>query len=265
MDLVLSEYIGFLWEEGLSRNTAGDTLSGLQHHQPSLKGHLKTSWRYFRAWQQAEVPARAPPLSQKFLAILCGWALSAHPQFALALQLGFHCLLRTGELMHVQAKDVTVTGEHLHVYLGQTKTSFRNANVDAVHVQHRHLAALLLLWKQSVHKDAYLLSMSPTSFRTLFNKALSATGLDTLGIKPYSLRRGGATQLFSTSQSYSTVTQVGRWSSERTVRIYIADSLALLNDISMRLTPMHYHCLRLWSFRISELERSFSKKKGGRG
>ena len=61
MDIVLSEYIGELWEEGHSKSLAGDTISGLQHHQPSLKGELKTSWRYLKAWQQAEVPARAPP------------------------------------------------------------------------------------------------------------------------------------------------------------------------------------------------------------
>ena len=60
MDIVLSEYIGELWEEGHSKSLAGDTISGLQHHQPSLKGELKTSWRYLKAWQQAEVPARAP-------------------------------------------------------------------------------------------------------------------------------------------------------------------------------------------------------------
>lgn len=124
---------------------------------------------------------------------------------------------------------------------------------------------MLKLWKRSVSKDAFLVPMSTTAFRLLFHRALVSTKLDTLGVKPYSLRRGGATLLCITSQSYSTVTQVGRWNSERTVRVYIADSLALLNDVSLTLTPIHYQCLRSWSTHIRELELSFPKKYRGRG
>ena len=54
---------------------------------------------------------------------------------------------------------------------------------------------------------------------------VSRVVLQTAG-KPYSLRRGGATHLFITTKSYSQVCQAGRWSAERTVRIYIQDSFA---------------------------------------
>jgi hypothetical protein len=70
MDALVSQFTCELWEEGRSKSLAGDVLSSIQHHQPSLKGQLRVSWRYFRAWQQAEVPARAPPLSLQTLATL---------------------------------------------------------------------------------------------------------------------------------------------------------------------------------------------------
>ena len=119
---------------------------------------------------------RSPGSSTTFVTKNFGYSMwrgfSTFTHFAIALQLGFHCLLRTGELLQVQAKDITVSGEYVHLYLGQTKTSFRNANVDAVHIQHRHLALLVRTWKSSVHKDSYLLSMSSTAFRSMFSKAL---------------------------------------------------------------------------------------------
>lgn len=265
MDIVLSEYIGELWEEGHSKSLAGDTISGLQHHQPSLKGELKTSWRYLKAWQQAEVPARAPPFSLQTLAIFCGWAHQQNPHWALALQLGFHALLRTGELLQLQAKDCTVQQDHIHLFLGQTKTSFRNANVDSVHFRHHQLALLLDAWKNSVRKNGYLVDCSNTAFRTWFARGLRDTSLDHIGYKPYSLRRGGATHVFTESHSYSTVTQQGRWSSQQTVRVYIADSLALLNDLNLRLSPIHFTCLRQWNAVLRELELSARRRNGERG
>ena len=40
IDLQVSYYIETLWDEGESISLAGDTLSSLQHYQPSLRKHL---------------------------------------------------------------------------------------------------------------------------------------------------------------------------------------------------------------------------------
>ena len=50
--------------------------SSLQHREPSLKRQLRWSWKLFKAWQQAEIPSRAPPFTLQTLAIFCGWAHS---------------------------------------------------------------------------------------------------------------------------------------------------------------------------------------------
>ena len=265
MDALVSEFICELWEEGHSKSLAGDVISSMQHHQPSLKGQLRVSWRYFKAWQQAEVPARAPPLSLQTLAILSGWSHKHQPYLGVALQLGFHALLRTGELLQLQAKDVTVKDDFVHLYLGHTKTSFRNANVDAVHFRHHQVALLLKSWLSTASKHDFLVPDSSTKFRSLFSQALKETGLHSIGYKPYSLRRGGATYIFGETQSYSAVAQHGRWGSQQTVRVYIADSLALLNDIKFKLSPIHYACLSTWNLKLRELELSTLRRRGGRG
>ena len=137
-------------------------------------------------------------------------------------------------------KDVTVKDDFVHLYLGQTKTSCGNASVDAVHFRHHQVALLLKSWLSSASKDDFWVPDSSAKFRSWLSRALKETGLHSVGYKPYSLRRGGATYIFGETQSYSAVAQHGRWGSQQTVRVYIADSLALLNDIkhSLRL-PQH--------------------------
>ena len=116
--------------------------------------------------------------------------------------------------------------DFVHLYLGQTKTSCGNASVDAVHFRHHQVALLLKSWLSSASKDDFLVPDSSAKFRSWLSRALKETGLHSVGYKPYSLRRGGATYIFGETQSYSAVAQHGRWGSQQTVRVYIADSLA---------------------------------------
>ena len=45
----------------------------------------------------------------------------------------------------------------------------------------------------------------------------------------------------------------------------MADSLALLNDIKFKLSPIHYACLSTWNLKLRELELSTLRRRGGRG
>ena len=72
----IGHYLEELWWDGQSKSLAGDTFSSLQHREPSLKRQLRWSWKLFKAWQQAEIPSRAPPFTLQTLAIFCGWAHS---------------------------------------------------------------------------------------------------------------------------------------------------------------------------------------------
>ena len=263
VDRVAAQYIQECWEEGESKYIAQDTLSALQHFEPQLKRRLLESWRLIRAWQQHEIPTRAPPLTPVTLALLAGWFQQHFPELGLGLLVAFHGLLRTGELFSIQAKHIICTGDLCLLHLGPTKMGARNASTETASFRHRQVSLLLQAWKTVHRPDAFLVSVSPTSFRQWFARALIATDLHHVPYKPYSLRRGGATQVFLETQSYATVCQRGRWSSERTTRVYIQDSVALLTELSFRPTVKQQALLQLWTATLSKLEPT--RKTGSRG
>ena len=98
-----------------------------------------------------------------------------------ALQVGFHALLRAGELFQIQANDVTVKDDFVHLYLGQTKASCRNANVDAVRFRHHQVALLLKTWLSTADKDGFLVPDSSITFSSWFSQALKETCLHSVG------------------------------------------------------------------------------------
>ena len=99
---------------------AGDSISAVQHHQPSLRKRLSGAWRLYKAWQQRELPARSPPFTIETLQVLLGWLHSKSPPVALAVFLAFRCLLRTGEMLAVTARDIVIPSNSCSgvLYLG---------------------------------------------------------------------------------------------------------------------------------------------------
>ena len=76
-----------------------------------------------------------------------------------------------------------------------------------------------------------LVAVSSYLFRKAFDQGLEALGLSIGGFRPYSLRRGGATMYFTKNPSVDWLRVAGRWSSDRTVRMYVNDGLARLAEM----------------------------------
>ncbi|CAE7940562.1 Tnks2, partial [Symbiodinium necroappetens] len=134
LDSIFADYIECLWEEGESFSLATDGLSGLQDLRPRLRGKLALSWRLVRTWQRKEIPHRAPPLPEDVLQALCGYFLFLNKPFlALALEVAFYGVLRTGELLHLTANQVEVSPSFdcAVLSLGATKTSQRSGVSDS--------------------------------------------------------------------------------------------------------------------------------------
>ena len=265
VDQMVSLFVEELWEEGDSRYLAQDVLSALQHVEPQLKRRLLQGWRLVKAWQRHEIPTRAPPFTPLTLSLLAGWLQSCRPELALAVVVAFEALLRTGELLQVKNRDIICTLDLVVIHLGQTKMAARNAGTESTSFKHAQISMMLQAWKTVHGPDALLVDMSPSAFRQWFSRGLQATGLTATAYKPYSLRRGGATQVFLDTQSYSSVCQRGRWASERTARAYIQDSLALLTELSTKLTPVQREFQQIWQTTLSRLElpsRNAGRKRG---
>ena len=270
MDGLVMDYLEFLWSEGEGRAMASTFLAGLQDAQPKLKGSLPGSWRLMRTWGANELPHRAPPLSESVLQAMVGWAIMhEHYSFALSLMVGFHGLLRTGELLGLQAFQVHITGKSQPavISLGLTKSGRRHGAAESVTITERSVIAVLWLWKQSVGPHTFL-TAKPHAWRQMFSECLTALRLDQWSFRPYSLRRGGATFLFTKCGSLDRVLLAGRWTAIKTAKIYLNSGLAMLADIQIPralLSPFHT-VFSKWLSTLPSLEHTpFGRRSGGRG
>ena len=108
MDLRICEFVEHAWEEGDSHNIPSDARSGLMHFIDALHTYLPGSQRLLLAWSKNELPKRADPLPINLLLAMVGPAITAHKfRIALSLLLDFHALLRTTEIIYIQASHVT--------------------------------------------------------------------------------------------------------------------------------------------------------------
>ena len=138
LDFWLSRYIESLWESGEGRALACDTIASIQDYKPSVKGRLSSSWRLMKTWTSTEIPNRAPPLPVEALDILVGYSLFQHDDlFALSLFLGFHGLLRTGELLGVKKSHVEQKGPRsvAVISLGVTKGGRRQGAAESITIR----------------------------------------------------------------------------------------------------------------------------------
>ncbi|CAE7159524.1 unnamed protein product [Symbiodinium pilosum] len=203
VDGALSDWIDLAWGQGLPLGTIGDALSGMQHLWPQCRRQLHHSWRLFRAWRKIEPPCRAPPLPARLASAFLAWCIF-HDELALGVMvgLGFHCLLRTGELLALRAEDVHLSEKAAILNLRLTKSGRRVNAFEAVTVSDRGvLAALrtLLQIRESQH----------------------VAGL----LWPHS------TFLLQHGVSLEQILLRGRWQSLSTARIYLQDGLATLASV----------------------------------
>eukprot|EP00971_Amphidinium_carterae_P176932 3508315-Amphidinium_carterae.1 len=82
------------------------------------------------------------------------------------------------------------------------------------------------------------------AFRCGFAAVVRSLGLKFLALKPYGLRRGGATELFRTARSMDLVVVRGRWGSQKVARIYVNEGLMDLATVT--LPPPTRHLLDRW-------------------
>eukprot|EP00435_Cladocopium_sp_Y103_P031880 s1016_g8.t1 len=187
------------------------------------------------SWNRAELPDRALPFTPLIayglaqLAFEKGWE-----DLCLILLLGFTVFARTGELFSARAGDfVFDTKMKKGVWsLPLTKSGQRAGVRESLTIEDSWLLVALKRYCATLQPGDTLRRVSPQLMRTRFKELLQKSGLPD-GFALYSLRRGGATHAFRRSNNLSWVCLVGRWSHEKTARIYITDALAQLTDITL--------------------------------
>ena len=238
LDLWVSHWIKRMWKSGEPLLTIGDGLSALHYFQPSTKRKIPHSWRLFATWRKIEIPMRAPPLTLRIIRSLAAYEMEhGNLDMCTLLLLGFHCMLRTGELLGVCGNDFVLGSKQGICSLKYTKTGKRNAANEFITIDDiitlEALAQLIRFQRETNTLHCPLWNRSPGLFRKRFQQLCEIFKLQHFQFRPYSMRRGGATHYFQISQSMEGTLIRGRWESSRVARIYISDALSWLPSLKM--------------------------------
>ena len=170
LDGIICDWVEAQWARGESIAYIADALSGLHFFWPELKGTLRHAWRLFKNWRRIESPTEAPPMTLPVIRALLGRAVTLGDlPFAVMLALGFHCLLRTGELMAAQFQDLEFNQTCGVLSLKASKSGLRTGSNEAVSIRDPITLQLLdiFLSVQSHSPGNTLWPWSPQAFRNM--------------------------------------------------------------------------------------------------
>lgn len=236
LDDQVADWIQKEFELGAPLNTVADALSGLHYFVPATRRKMPMSWKLFGIWRKTEIPARAPPLPEDLLWAMMSAAVQ-NGQFDLAslLGLGFHCFLRTGELLAIRPIDLLLRNGKGVVHLPASKGGTRHNIKESVTIFDATLVVLLQdLLRRKKEKNLMrvpIWTRNGNAFRDEFSKLADFFGVSHLRFRGYSLRRGGATAFFNATGLMEKTLIRGRWASVSVAKLYLCDSLAQLPSL----------------------------------
>ena len=236
LDEIVEEWIEREWHRGTPLGLIGDCLCGLHFFWPQAKGWLRGAWKLFRNWRRLEIPQRDPPLPRFVVLGLLGYFLDINePEMAFLLALGFHTFLRTGEILKLQVRDVSLTPQRGAVAIRRSKTGIRFNIDESVAILDCNLYRFweLCFLARALTPSDPIWPHSAAAFRKLFYQGLDLFHLQGLQFQCYSIRRGGATASFATSQDLNQILLRGRWRALAVARLYLEDGQSQPTQIQM--------------------------------
>ena len=225
-DSAASLYVEGLWADGFGRAEGSYLLAALQHMLPMLKHQLNLAWRLMKTWSKNELPTRAVPLDASTVLGFAGlfWVWK-EPQLAAGIVVAFDFFLRTGELFTLRRQHVEFFASQASLQLTHTKSTTYQIHSERLLAWDALAIGALRFLAFNKEPPDFLVPRSAASFRTLWHKAVKFFLLQDFFIQPYSLRRGGATSAFRSGVSFDSLLVRGRWTNQRTARIYLDEAL----------------------------------------
>lgn len=169
LDSQVQLYFDALWHDGELLSLAGDTLSSLQHFQPSCKRRIPGGWRI--TWQLHELPSRAPPFTWPTLLVVLGKFCLLSPIAALGVRLAFRALLRTGEILSLTRSDIVISPNQASAVL----TGNRNPCAGTVNITDLELVTRLAKWQKPFSFPQKIIPWPAAQFRKIFQNILEET------------------------------------------------------------------------------------------
>ena len=254
LDGVCEDWVEWKWSSGSTLGSVGDALCGLQFYWPEAKGSLRATWRLYKNWRRLEVPTRAPPMPVSIIRAFVSYMLQREQYaFAFLLALGFHTYLRTGEMLELQFRDLQLGKSTGIVTIRGGKSGLRNNMDEAIAIYDKgvlELGHIARIVSGHTSESQRIWSHSGTLFRKMFTSCVEHFKLQ-LELKPYSLRRGGATHDYMKKGVLEPILLRGRWHSLAVARLYLEDGLAQLPSI--KLPPPSQHHLQQMASPFADL------------
>lgn len=235
-DLLVSEYLESLWDEGEPKSIATYTLASLHYFLPQLRRCLNRSWKLKATWDKLELPCQAIPLDIDTLMSFVGFFFIRQRDAAMGLAciVAFNALLRTGEILSLLVANCHRTSDGFVLILTQTKGGQRRILQDeSVLVDDTLTVWALEQLIRNKQPGDYVVSLSPATFRTRWNHMKRYFKLTDFRYLPYSLRRGGATWFFQNTGSFSQTMMRGRWQHLKTCKLYVSEAQIALAALTL--------------------------------
>ena len=240
----LARYGQALYDAGRPLGVYLEVVNACVDQRPELRGRLQAAWRVGWAWRGL-VPARnhRPMPGPALKAAVAVALLENAVDLAAILAIGFSACLRPAELLTLKVNDVLLPSKTLgragsfYVTVGQPKMRRLAARREHVLVEQPSLTSFLEQVLADREGEELLFRNGPRGLTTAFDEVVRVLGLprgDLTGLTLASLRAGGATWLFESTRDLELVRWRGRWSSMRTLEIYIQEVSAdrLLVEVS---------------------------------
>ena len=246
VDSVLAQFVEHMRSQRSkgSLKTAKHAALLMQIIRPRLHRRLNETWFVLRAWEE-QTPSRLrmPLPVPVFLAMViysrvkalqssCSTQRSLWFAFATILELAFYGLLRPGEALGIECRDVSLPNSlslgqpHLTLTLRDPKNRRQLGRLQHAVVKHPHACNWASWVIGSSSQTCKLWPSSQYHFRRRFKEVCRALRVHNWHLTPASLRAGGATFLFQQGCSVDRLRFQGRWTSLASLEHYVQVGVA---------------------------------------
>ena len=159
---------------------------------------------------------------------------------AALLALGFHCLLRPGEMCRLTRRRVRLPGGAGPraavgmVVITDPKTARTGAKVQHVVIYDGLVIALCRLMWSTLLPDQSLVAGNTCGLERWFRRAMAALLLGERQFTPAGLRAGGATHDYLNGSTVERLMWRGRWAALSTLKHYVQECASVLATATLR-------------------------------
>ena len=233
---LLARFGQYLYDAGRPLTQFASTVQAVTDVRHDLRRGLQPAKDVIEAWKQYLPGSNHLPLPVQLcrammaLAWVWGWC-----DVAMLIAIGFLAMLRPGELVRLRRRNLVFPADLLLV-ANFFLVGIEHPKMRRVAARHEHVRveeALITSWLQRLlagwGPDARLFKGTAVQFRDMFRQLVAFFDVDTrdgIGVTPASLRSGGASWLYLCGMPLEEIRWRGRWSTVRTLEVYIQELAA---------------------------------------